>query len=216
MSFADRAALEHALLDSVIEPADVRVLVDAAAPAVWLRTTPCDDDTIPVGATKLGGRPDLPPDLDWPMRPRYADADRLMRRPNDPPLYLVHPDDPAPLGFVAQVSFTAMAGKLDPDMPVHGVLSLFYDLVHKPYGYLPAHRVGFACHYHPSGELARRVLPPELANAPAHCRLSALSCALEPCLTPIPSASASFEALGLDEYAREAVELWEQENSLYP
>ena len=35
-------------------------------PSIRLRTTPIDEATLPVGASKLGGLPDLPPGMTWP------------------------------------------------------------------------------------------------------------------------------------------------------
>lgn len=39
-----------------------------ARPSVRLVATKADDATIPVGATKIGGAPDLPAYFKWPMR----------------------------------------------------------------------------------------------------------------------------------------------------
>ena len=45
------------------------------SPCVWLETSQVDNENeIPVGATKIGGRPDLPSTYEWPQRLAYADA----------------------------------------------------------------------------------------------------------------------------------------------
>ena len=38
------------------------------------------DDALPVGTTKLGGHPNLPAGMAWPMRPAYRDAEKRRQR----------------------------------------------------------------------------------------------------------------------------------------
>ena len=42
--------------------------------ALVLATATADEAAIPLGASKIGGRPDLPPGMAWPTRPAYPDA----------------------------------------------------------------------------------------------------------------------------------------------
>ncbi|WZB74238.1 hypothetical protein WJ972_25470 [Achromobacter insuavis] len=71
---ADQDALRRSLDDTDL-PADiVSRLLAQARPALLLATTAGDEDAIPLGASKIGGRPDLPPGMAWPTRPAYSDA----------------------------------------------------------------------------------------------------------------------------------------------
>lgn len=86
-----------------------------ARPALRMKKTEADDEEIPVGSSKLGGLPDLPPDFPWPpggdCHAIYNDdtggTDRLA-------------------GFMAQVNFAEIADtQAAKDLPETGVLSFF-------------------------------------------------------------------------------------------
>jgi hypothetical protein len=63
--------------DGAMTEAEARVIANAAKAGVFLRThIEPDESRIAIGATKLGGRPDLPPCMRWPMRPAYPDGAR--------------------------------------------------------------------------------------------------------------------------------------------
>src|SRR5262249_51641514 len=49
-------------------------LAGQAQPALLLETSLADETQIPLGASKIGGLPDLPLDMAWPERPPYEDA----------------------------------------------------------------------------------------------------------------------------------------------
>jgi len=55
----------------------VRRIADRSLPALVLETTVSDEASIPVGASKIGGLPDLPKDVAWPTRPPYDGAAAL-------------------------------------------------------------------------------------------------------------------------------------------
>lgn len=61
---------ETKILDLLIELHDLKkhqkALRALARPALLLRTRECQEDDIPLGATKIGGRPDLPAAIAWP------------------------------------------------------------------------------------------------------------------------------------------------------
>ena len=83
-------------------------LLELAAPTVRVNIHAADEQTIPVGASKIGGRPDLPVDVDWPS---------------------FH----EPMAFIAQFNLAAVApydrvGAL----PRHGLLSFFYETNGEP------------------------------------------------------------------------------------
>jgi uncharacterized protein YwqG len=89
---------------------------------------------LPVGASKLGGNPDLPDGFQWPeFRGK-------------------------PLHFVLQVNLKDIAEmpKLKGLLPQTGLLSFFYDLEEQPWGYDPAEIDGFhVCYFKSEVELSR-------------------------------------------------------------
>jgi uncharacterized protein YwqG len=96
-------------------------------------------DDVPVGASKLGGDPDLPEDAEWPLG-----------------------GDGAPLTLVAQVDLAGthpfdLAG----EMPDSGFLWVFYDVRDQPWGFEPEHQYEHRVIYADCGadDLRRRVHP---------------------------------------------------------
>ena len=89
---------------------------------------------LPVGASKVGGGPDLPLDFEWPG------------------------NKGRPLNFLLQINL-AVASGFDPSgrLPSNGLLSFFYDLDEQPWGYDPNDQDGFRVVFSPSDvELGRR------------------------------------------------------------
>jgi hypothetical protein len=79
-------------------------------------------------ACRIGGAPDLSPDLAWPRR-----EDR-------------------PLAFIAQLDCGALRHAGRPDwLPNAGMLFFFYDLVEQPWGFDPADRGSWAVLHDPNG-----------------------------------------------------------------
>jgi uncharacterized protein YwqG len=76
---ADVPALHASLASAGIAGHVAFRIVDTARPAMMLSTRPADEDAIPLGATKIGGRPDLPRGLPWPERPAYGNAGELIK-----------------------------------------------------------------------------------------------------------------------------------------
>ena len=92
-------------------------LAALAVPCVGLRTRAASDGEIPVGASKLGGSPDVPAEFEWPAW-------------ND-----------APLAFLAQVDLTDAAPfRGAEDLPRSGTLSFFYDAEQRTWGGEPDDR----------------------------------------------------------------------------
>jgi Domain of unknown function (DUF1963) len=83
-----------------------------ALPCVRLSSKPASEGTIEIGASKLGGLPDLPDASEWPHR------------------------DGAPLSFIAQINVTALPKfeGLD-EFPPNTLLSFFYDTANSTWGY---------------------------------------------------------------------------------
>lgn len=93
---------------------------------------------VSVGASKLGGLPDLPPGTPWPRR-----GER-------------------PLMFLAQFNLADLPKPdSNPGLPVSGLLSFWYDTADEPWGYDPKHRGSFQVLYTdtPTQQLRRTDLP---------------------------------------------------------
>lgn len=204
---------------------------------VSVTSEPVDDEaSIPVGASKVGGCPDLRPGLSWPSRPPYPDAAKRVAR---------HRADAAtpartwswatkdqqrefaaeatrraelsaaemPLAFVAQLDLAevAAAGRLDVDLPSTGVLSLFYDVMDVPWGYDPAEADGFQILY-AEGPLERRDLPALLQDPVAASTMSPQRCSLSPGMSPIPVASLEWQTLGISDEDADLLEFDEPDS----
>ncbi len=161
-----RQALQDSLLEAGLAPASVARLAEQAAPALVLETTPCEESAIPLGASKIGGLPDLPAGMAWPERPPYGDAaerarlhlreaERLGSEGTRPGSSLTpehareasrEQDDLAaavaavfPLAFLAQLDLASLALQpgFPPALPHHGRLLLFCDYWVRPPAYDP-------------------------------------------------------------------------------
>jgi hypothetical protein len=194
---ASRAELGARLTAAGIAPALVALLLDRSRPALALGTEPAAEDGIPIGATKLGGRPDLPAGMAWPHRPAYPgaaamaeeyarDAARL-RAEADAGSSWLSAEDAAfatremlakaeavastfPLSFIGQFDLAALARQpgFDPALPRRGRLYLFHDLFILPAGFDPGSAVGFRL-FHDAAPAAG------LVRAPVPERLLALA-----------------------------------------
>ena len=99
---------ELMILDRLIEghglTAQAKVIRKLTRPAILLRTKKSSEAKIPLGASKIGGKPDLPSDTPWPL---FTDG--------------------KPLAFLAQLDLAEMAKVGSPikGLPIDGLLSLF-------------------------------------------------------------------------------------------
>lgn len=113
--------MEYLLIDTLRERFAERGLVEAAEDliarargAVAIRRERCDDADIPIGASKLGGLPDLPPGVEWPTRDGY------------------------PLGFLGQFAIAdvpEVEGEVR--LPGRGLLSVFFIQQLETWGHEP-------------------------------------------------------------------------------
>lgn len=240
--FTDKAEIEESLCEVGIDKKDAKILAQQARPAIQITPHLVDDEsTVPPGVTKIGGRPDLPEDMEWPWRPPYSNEDRI-KDFNDS---IANPDkrwrwatpeqraemleevkrclfaveNPFPLSFIAQINFADMcaAGEVDVDMPREGMLYLFYDLSEQPWGYDPKENIGFSVIYHPSTkELSRREMPDRLAwlHSGRMGRIFTGDAAYM--LSPLPAESTQWELLGLSDETRDEVTEWFDELDCEP
>ncbi|MCL2075205.1 MAG: YwqG family protein [Betaproteobacteria bacterium] len=241
--FHTKSDIRDRLIDVGVSDANAVLLAQQAKPAVWLETSTVKNEAeIAIGATKLGGLPDLPAGVAWPMRPIYPDAeartkfiradaadpDRAWRWATpeqreefrqDTLTRIQKIESAQPLSFIAQINLAEMwaAGSLDPDIPRQGVLSIFYDFAGEPSGFDPQDRVGFAILFHDAGALTRSVEPGELRNDfYARYRLSPLACGAHACMTPLPHVEAEYERMGLPEEVMNMLDgWWDEDDFLY-
>lgn len=108
---------------------------------VRFRVSPIDEQNIPVGSSKLGGRADLPPELEWPCWRGHA------------------------LGFLGQINLGEVSGlPCCKSLPQSGLLSFFYDSDQGTWGFDPEDKGSWRVLYTSlhDGPLSRRNLPEEI------------------------------------------------------
>jgi uncharacterized protein YwqG len=134
------------------------------APAINIHPELCSDRDIDLGSSKIGGRPDLGPGLDWPLA-----------------------DDGWPLSFLTQVNLD-QASRYDArqELPTTGLLSFFYDAQRMPIGSDPSHRGKWSVLLEPNAVRLQRATFP--AALPPECRFGAAKIDSRSLLT-LPSAS---------------------------
>lgn len=132
---------------------------------------------LPVGASRLGGGPDLPEDFAWPQ------------------------NKGRPLDFVLQVNLADLAGnETNLPLPPAGILSFFYDLEDRPWGLDSKDLDGYAIRYFEPGVALHRHDPPHSKLALKEARLI-----FRPGLTLPDSEAQSFERL-VEELAEEGLD----------
>jgi uncharacterized protein YwqG len=122
--------------------------------AVRLTSRAADDAQLPVGASKLGGAPDLPPRAAWPVWKN------------------------ASMSFVAQIQLGDVRSFDAAHMlPAGGLLSFFYDAQQQTYGADPADRGGWQVRFIAGTKPGlQRAAPPADLPAASRFRPCTLSC----------------------------------------
>lgn len=121
-----------------------------ARPSIRLTTTPIDESKLPVGTSKLGGVPDVPPGVTWPERKGV------------------------PQSFIAQLRLDAAHPyDIDGVLPQHGMLWFFYDAKQNTYGDDPADQGGWYVLF--SDDLSNLQRTPAPAALPTASRFKASS-----------------------------------------
>ena len=169
------AALERRLRAARLGRVCAAVL-QIARPAIRLELARAEEeDAIPVGNSKVGGAPDLPPDVAWPVW------------------------QGGPLPFLAQIRLEEVAAlNLEGDLPHRGLLSFFYT-PNDPDGELRVEEDPTAwrvLYDEDATRVERRPLPAELASG-FETSFSACAVAYSRRLTLPDSTSVAVEALGL-------------------
>ena len=157
--WSTRKELEAALAQAGLGEWSPR-LAAAARHTMILKPGPFEEGAdAPVGASRLGGMPDLPADVPWPWRPAIADA-----------YFKEHGERPWPLTFIAQIDFAEIhsAGGLE-GFPSSGRLLFFCDPILGPAGWSSDDKSCASVMFFTgqTDRLARRDLPVELSNPAA-------------------------------------------------
>lgn len=115
-----------------------------------------------VGATRFGGRPDVPADFVWPTFTGKGGDRKVKTRP---------------LSFLAQFNCADLASHDTTGLlPTTGLLSFFYELEAEPWGFDPADKDGARVYWFAdTASLSPRDLPEDLAE---DCRCDALRIAI--------------------------------------
>jgi uncharacterized protein YwqG len=111
-----------------------------AKPAIRLETRPVEEDTLPIGATKIGGLPDLPAGVAWPMWKGLPQA------------------------LIAQINLRDVAEyDIEKALPQTGMLYFFYDIAQSTWGFDPKDRGSWQVIYF-DGDCTSltRTRPPEI------------------------------------------------------
>jgi uncharacterized protein YwqG len=162
------------LIEAGIEPTRAAALAELVRPSIaLLPEAAADDSALLVGSTKLGGSPDLPAGMPWPVRRPYR---LVVPRGNRKPM-----QQERPLAFLAQIAMSdaTAVGGTDLGLPKWGLLSFFYDAESQPWGFDPGDAVGFKLMWFGDHVLQRRE-PPE---------------ALEQRFNPVPLAAQARECV---------------------
>ncbi len=126
---------EQAGIFSALEGVGLRAVADevarAAQPSIRLIDQPPTVSALPIGTCRLGGLPDLPPEMPWPVWKGV------------------------PMSFVCQLNLAEFAYlDLEHVLPAAGVLWFFYDARQEVYGADPSDRGGWQVTFY-NGNLAR-------------------------------------------------------------
>jgi uncharacterized protein YwqG len=161
-----------ALLNQTRLPAKIVTHLTAQARSAVLMMSVATPAVIAIGMSRLGGTPDLPTGMAWPIRPAYPDAAARAelhrkqaadyRAEAEKPNTWLKPDDaerfalerlaladvvtkPFPLGFLGQFDLAELAKEkgFDTAFPSEGRLLLFYDLWELPLEFAPESSVGW-------------------------------------------------------------------------
>ena len=136
-----RDELSQALHALGLTDAHRDALLTHARREMELATSP---DDLPIGASKIGGAPDLPDDDPWPTDPQGR-----------------------ALSFVAQLDLATLPA-VDDDLPREGTLCFFYDTIRQPPGDSRDDAGGLAVRWSAQKPLGRRECHPEAEKFPPH------------------------------------------------
>lgn len=147
----------------------IEMIVGALVPTLTFRPE-AGGAALRIGATRIGGTPDLPPGLAWPVRAAPPDAEAIAGRGNVEAAEGMrrHFRAALPYAFFAQVDLAEARGQGGPaaDLPEDGRLLFFYDLIAGPWD-TGSGAVRVIWDPSPRAALAAQAVPAPLAAAAA-------------------------------------------------
>jgi uncharacterized protein YwqG len=106
--------------EKILKILESKGLERIAEPCLKFKTLPETNRKLPLGSSKMGGNPDLPKGIPWPV------------------------NHGRPLDFLLQLNLAKLPKRLVKDaLPKRGWLYFFYDLEQAPWGYDVSHRYGW-------------------------------------------------------------------------
>lgn len=201
--FRTAQEIEEYLLNKGLSPEIAHLVAKRARLTVAITSEAVDrEEEIPLGATKIGGYPDLPLGMAWPVRPPYPKGEEvreehLKRAENILKIGWMSEEErqnhrsealeladgamrEAPLGFIAQIDLAAVAAVADlgADFPKEGRFLLFYDVKQQPWGFRLGDEVGARLIFDetPVSALMRKSAPEDIAETrmdPLRCNVAA-------------------------------------------
>ncbi|HUJ57027.1 MAG TPA: YwqG family protein [Kofleriaceae bacterium] len=156
-----------------------QAIAKALRVATQFRTERVEDAELPIGASRFGGRPDLPVTIEWPQWNGFTAEDLVNARG----MRIPQGQKAATLSFLAQLHLAEI-----PDgtglLPDKGWLFFFYDAAQQPWGFDPRDR-GCARVFYVDGDVAslqRRDIPAAADGMALHAtKLTAELVATLPC-----------------------------------
>lgn len=145
--------LRESLLSSQALSGLATAIADSASECIAVKSLPVGSESkIPVGASKIGGKPDLPSKFEWPTARDF------------------------PLIFLAQIALSDVPQLEEtPPLPQSGLLSFFFDAEEQPWGFDPKDSGSWKVVYTPNvDDLSRREFPDDFFPESEFkaCRLS--------------------------------------------
>jgi uncharacterized protein YwqG len=237
--FTSREQIEASLCAAGVSTARAADYAAKAKTCVRLETLLLPEGDVSLGGTKIGGHPDLPAGMEWPLRPPYQNttataeaaanitADELRKVYEDLPrvdvdaLIAENADKVAavaearPLSFVAQLNLAQIHGTspLDPDIPDTGRLLFFYDAQQQPWGFSPGDAAGWKLLYDTTTPAAlMRTMPPSgPGQAQTVVDFRALRCRGQAALSPVPEDEVTLPVLDQSDPDQAALAGWYEE-----
>ncbi len=162
-------------------------LSSALRNAIVLDREESDDEVpegLPLGTSKIGGKPHLPADFVWPFYENEVE------------------EEDYPLSFIAQINLAEVSA-YDKEhlLPESGLLCFFYDILSQPWGFDPAD-AGCARVYYfdlPAAELVETDLPADLPDD-ARVSLQRLSFKSKP---ELPSYEELFDLTDMEQFGKD-------------
>src|SRR5262245_58194709 len=146
-------------------------LIAGLQPSIRIRAEKCTPNDLPLGASRLGGCPDLPPGMAWP----YWVGSPWVKDPDG--LFAEGPPREKPLHFLAQICLDELpSGAPRSLLPQRGALYFFYDCECAPWGFDPRDRGAWRVVFidAPARDLRRTPFPggPDLESEPCRATYS--------------------------------------------